>query len=134
MTDTIVGHSQQDPTDVYIGRHRDSNMIRHARNTEVGERGWLGNPFVMERSAEKIHREQDDIEIVETREESVKRFTNYLLDRIDSDPALRKALYERVRGQTLGCWCQSVSDDGPLCHGEVVAEAADAISPQRGDV
>lgn len=133
MTDTIVGHSQQDPTDVYIGRHRNNDVIRHARNTEIGERGWLGNPFVMESSAEKIHREQDDIEIVETREESVRRFTEYLLDRIDSDPALRKALYERVRGQTLGCWCQSVGDDEPLCHGEVVAQAADAISPQRGD-
>ena len=134
---TRVGHSQQDATDVYAGRHRDNNVIRHARNTEIGDRGWLGNPFVIASSAEDIHREQNDIEIVETRKESIFRFSNYLWDRIGSDTAFRHALSDRVRGKTLGCWCQTVDDDRPPCHGEVIAQAVDGmangIGPLRGD-
>jgi len=125
---TQVGHCKQDDHDVYIGRDRDDGEIRHAANTPIETRGWLGNQFVIEAKASQIHREQADIELVETREESVERFMQYLLDRIDAEPAFGRALYERVRGKTLGCWCQSVDADEPLCHGEVIAAAADKIS------
>jgi len=132
MSETVVGHCQQDATNLYIGRHED-DVIRHARNTSIGECGWLGNPFVMESKAKPKHREQGDIEIVETRAVAVERFAQYLADRFDSDSTFRRALFERVRGETLGCWCQTVDADGPACHGEVIARTADAIKPKPGE-
>lgn len=110
---TRVGHCKRDNTTVYIGRNRDSeNQLKHLNNTPVGERGWLGNPYPL---AEGY-----------TREESVGKFVADLLDRIESDPEFREALFE-LQGDVLGCWCQRLDEEGPLCHGEALAQAIDAI-------
>jgi len=44
---TRVGHCQTDETDVYIGRHGPDGQ-KHFLNTDIGEAGWLGNPYPAE--------------------------------------------------------------------------------------
>lgn len=113
---TRVGHCKRDNTTEYIGRNRDSDgELLHMDNTPIGERGWLGNPYPLDQGY--------------TREESVANFVEDLLDRIDADPEFRKALFG-LQGEVLGCWCQRLDEDGPLCHGEALARAIDAIERQ----
>ena len=109
---TRVGHCKRDDCSAYIGRNRTDGELRHMNNTPIGERGWLGNPYPMDEGY--------------SREESVAKFVEDLLARVDSDPEFRQALYE-LQGETLGCWCQSLSKDGPLCHGEPLSRVIDAI-------
>ena len=54
-----------------------------------------------------------------TREEVIARFREYILE----NPELRAELPE-LRGKVLGCWCVPLP-----CHGEVLAELADAVGP-----
>lgn len=129
--ETRVGHCKRDTVDIDIGRDRAGDTIKHMANTEIGKPGWLGNPFVMESKAKPLHREQDDIMIVEGREAACERFMQVLLERVDDDPEFRRALYQRVQGKRLGCWCQSLDEDGPACHGEQLARVADAINKQE---
>jgi hypothetical protein len=130
---TRVGHWMVDECDVYGGRSTTGEgRLRHFGNTEIGERGWLGNPFVHEDGADDEHYAQEDMTVVETREEAVARFAELFLDAVDARHELRRTLYEDVRGGVLGGWCQSVDDDGPACHLEVVADVADAISKRGG--
>jgi len=100
---THVGHTKQDSTDVYIGRGPNG---RDMLETAVGNRGWLGNPFTLDEH---------------TREESIEKFRDVFYDRIMLDDEFREAVKE-LRGETLGCWCQTVDADSPACHGEVIAE------------
>ncbi|WP_256394216.1 DUF4326 domain-containing protein [Natronoarchaeum rubrum] len=130
---TRVGHWMAGDCDVYGGRSTTGQgRIRHFGNTEIGERGWLGNPFVHEDGADDEHHAQGDVTVVATREQAVARFADLFLDAVDARHELRRALYEDVRGGVLGGWCQSVDDDGPACHLEVVAAVADAISKRGG--
>jgi uncharacterized protein DUF4326 len=52
-----------------------------------------------------------------TREEVLARYRRYVLE----TPELRAAL-PALRGQVLGCWCKPLT-----CHGDVLAELADAV-------
>ena len=52
-----------------------------------------------------------------TREEVLARYRRYVLE----TPELRAAL-PSLRGQVLGCWCKPLT-----CHGDVLAELADAL-------
>jgi hypothetical protein len=36
--------------------------------------------------------------------------------------------------QAFGCWCQRLNDDGPACHGEVIAEWADRLGRDETSV
>jgi len=112
-TDTRVGHCRHDNTSIYIGRDSDSDgNLKHLNNTPVGERGWLGNPYPLDEG--------------HTRKESVALFVEDLLNRVDSDPEFAKALFE-LQGEDLGCWCQRLDEDRPLCHGEALARVIDSI-------
>jgi hypothetical protein len=108
---TPVGHTKQDETDVYIGR---GNNGRQFKTVPIGEWGWLGNPYTLEDHS---------------REESIRRFKRELVGTliIDADPNYRQAIGE-LSGQTLGCWCRSITDDAPRCHGDVIAWAADELA------
>lgn len=106
---TRVGHCKKDSTDVYIGRGNRGDA--HMLNTEIGKRGWLGNPFPV-----------DD----HGRVQCVERFREEFEARLENDDEFRDAVAQ-LQGQILGCWCQRVNDDGPLCHGEVIAEHADRL-------
>lgn len=104
-----VGKIHEDETDVYIGRGEGGDV--HILNSEVGEYGWLGNPYPL-----------SDYD----REESIARFTRDFLDRIESDKEFRHAVAE-LKGENLGCFCQNLEDEGPACHGEVIAHVADLL-------
>jgi len=82
-------------------------------NTEIGARGWLGNP----------HRLDDGY----TRPESIDLFRDDFEARVRGDDEFREAIRD-LAGKTLGCWCQSLEDDEPACHAEVIAEWADRLA------
>lgn len=109
---TRVGHCKHDETDVYIGRHGDDGEHDFLTVGEPGAAGWLGNPYPVD---------------VFGREESVAMFTHALLTELEERPELRRELVERCRGNVLGCWCQRIDEDGPLCHGEVIARVVDDV-------
>ena len=91
---TRVVHCKKEKYDVYIGRGRGSI--------------W-GNPY--------SHKEGTLAEFrVNSREEAIKKFEEYLLSNED----LMKDL-PSLRGKVLGCWCAPKS-----CHGDVLAKYADA--------
>jgi len=109
MTETQVGHTKRDATDVYIGRGPNG---RGMLETPLGERGWLGNPHSVEDHG---------------RAGCIERFRKAFEHRIETDPEFRARVRD-LHGQTLGCWCQGVADDAPACHGEVIAEWADRLA------
>lgn len=107
---TRVGHCKADETDEYAGRGKGG---RHMNNTEIGVRGWLGNP----------HRLDDGY----TREESISLFRDDFEARLRGDEEFREAVAE-LSGKVLGCWCQSLDENEPACHAEVIAEHADRLN------
>lgn len=108
-TETRVGHCKKDTTTVYIGRSRGGDG--HMMNTPVGESGWLGNPFPVD---------------TQGRVQCIDRFRTEFESRLDEDDEFRTAV-RGLQGEILGCWCQRLTDDGPGCHGEVIAEWADRL-------
>lgn len=122
--DTQVGHCKADDTDVYIGRGTDFANIR---TTDIGEYGWLGNPFVPQSNIRDGHVTTDHITIVSDREESVTRFRDLFETRLKQDDEFRDAVRD-VAQTALGCWCQRLNSDRPACHGEVIAEHADRLA------
>jgi hypothetical protein len=88
-----------DEYDVYIGRGRGSI--------------W-GNPF-SHKSGTAAAR------VVDSVEEAVKSYREYVLSR----PELLERVGE-LKGKRLGCWCKTKGDPNALCHGDVLAELADA--------
>lgn len=124
--ETQVGHCKADATDVNIGR---GEGYANVRTADIGDNGWLGNPFVPEENARSSHYSTDSITVVSTREESVERFRDLFETRLEQDEAFRTAVRE-LAGTALGCWCQRLTADGPACHGEVIAEHADRLAAQ----
>ena len=111
MTETTVGHTKQDETDVYIGRGPGG---RDMTVTDIGDRGWLGNPY----PAEKFGRE-----------ECIRLFRRHFENLLSDAPHFRNKVRD-LSGSTLGCWCRSVDDDAPECHGDVIAEHADRLAAE----
>jgi len=107
--ETRVGHCKVDATDVYIGRGPDG---RDMTDTEIGERGWLGNPYSVDEYG---------------RITCINRFRETFEQRLETDTSFRRAVAD-LHGQTLGCWCRAVGDDGPPCHGDVICEWADRLA------
>lgn len=114
--ETVVGHYMVDDADVYIGRARSGDQ--HFLNTEIGDRGWLGNPY--------------EVGEVLDREEAIARFLDDFLARVDNDSEFRRALVERCHGRTLGCWCREADEDDPDCHGDVIKAVVDNLAETGG--
>lgn len=127
---TTVGHCKADDCDVYIGRDQRGGKLHHLLNTPIGERGWLGNPFVPEENASEKHYRQSDVTVVSSREESVTRFAETFDERLCNNPEFRDAVGQ-LEGKTLGCWCQREHEDSPACHGEVIAGFVDRVLSKR---
>lgn len=118
-TETRVGHTKADETDVYAGRGPNAQDMTE---TPVGERGWLGNPFALDDI------DEDDTKDDETvREASIRQFRSVFEDELQSNKKFRDAVRE-LHGKVLGCWCQHLEDESPACHAEVVAEWADKLA------
>lgn len=95
---TKVVHCQKEPYDVYIGRPSK----------------W-GNPYTHHANKETLAEF-----IVETREEAITKFKEYILN----NESLLNDLHE-LEGKTLGCWCISTPNEFPIpyvCHGQVLVE------------
>ena len=107
---TRVGHCKRDETDAYAGRGPGGRTMN---NTEIGTRGWLGNPY---RLADGY-----------SRAESINLFRDDFEARLRADDEFRAAVRD-LSGAVLGCWCQSLDDDEPACHAEVIAEHADRLA------
>ena len=103
-TRTRVGHCKKDSCTVYIGRSDGGDG--HMMNRDVGQSGWLGNPFPKSKHGRK---------------QCVEMFQDEFEARIKTDETFRKAV-KGLRGEILGCYCQRINDNGPACHGEVIAE------------
>jgi hypothetical protein len=81
-------------------------------NTEVGTRGWLGNPHALSDGY--------------SRAESIDLFRDDFEAQIRGDDEFRQAVAD-LAGEALGCWCQRLDEDEPACHAEVIAEWADRL-------
>lgn len=106
---TRVGHCKKDNCQIYIGRSQGGDG--HMLSVETGDRGWLGNPFPVDEHG---------------RVQCIERFRVEFEARLEDDEQFRRAV-RALHGKTLGCWCQRLSDDGPACHGGVIAEWADRL-------
>ena len=101
----IVVNKYKEPYDVYIGR---------------GSK-W-GNPFT------HISDKQTKAEfIVSTREESIEKFREYIIERISNGEVQIDDLLE-LAGKRLGCFCKPKS-----CHGDVLVEIVSAILDELPD-
>ncbi len=107
---TRVGHCRHDEIDFYIGRGDGGDA--HLLNTDPPNRGCLGNPFPVDEHG---------------RVQCVERFRVEFEALIESDPEFRQFI-GGLSGRVLGCWCQRLDEDGPMCHGEIIAEWADRIN------
>lgn len=99
----LVVHCKREPYDVYIGRPSP----------------W-GNPFSHKEGTQAAYK-------VATREEAVRRYREWLWQRIRTEPGLVAALAE-LHGKTLGCWCAPKA-----CHGDVLVLAARWAAAQLAD-
>lgn len=80
------------------------NMSRHGREgvTPIDRSTRFGNPYRLEKDGGDY-----------TREESVDAYREWFVGEIENDE-FRSAV-ERLRGETLGCWCKPKA-----CHGDVI--------------
>jgi len=106
---TRVGHCKADATDEYIGRGPGG---RDMTDTEIGDRGWLGNPYSVDEHG---------------RITCINLFRETFEQRLETDAPFRRAVAD-LHGQTLGCWCRTLDDDGRPCHGDVISEWADRLA------
>ena len=95
----LVNQRDTDKYDLDIGRA--DGGTSHMMNTEIGEPGWLGNPYPV---------------TDHSREESIANYREDFLARIHQDDEFREAV-EGLRGQTLACWCAPEH-----CHGDVILD------------
>lgn len=98
---------------VYVGRNYDGDGMNEV---EIGEHGWLGNPFVEEDGRSK--------------KECARLFEQYLDRRLKEDPQLAGAL-SALAGERFECFCQHVHNDDTWCHGIVLAAYADYLEQVR---
>ncbi len=89
---TKVVNIKNDEYDVYIGR-------------ESGQKGYFGNPFMLEKGTEPGSTLDD--------------YTDYFYNRIHEDEEFKERV-ESLRGKRLGCFCKP----NP-CHGDIIKEYLD---------
>lgn len=78
-----------------------------AYDVYIGRPSIFGNPYSHKEGTKAIYK-------VDTREEAVAKFEEYLLQ----NPTLM-AEVKKLKGKTLGCWCAPL-----LCHGSVILKYA----------
>ena len=93
-----VVHCKTAPFDVYIGRP-----------------GPWGNPF--SHKAGTLAKWK-----VATIEEALDKYRAWLL----SQPTLVARAKRELRGKVLGCWCKTRNNPTAPCHGDILAEIANA--------
>jgi hypothetical protein len=115
---TRVVH-RSEPHDIYIGRGDGGDA--HLNNTNIGETGWLGNPYKTKSGGGGY-----------TREQSIALSRADVLHRLDHDPAFGAALAQ-LKGQRLACYCRHARETEPACHGDVLVDVIDALQPASSE-
>lgn len=108
--ETRVVH-RDEAHDVYIGRGGGGDA--HLNNTDIGETGWLGNPYQTQSAGGDY-----------TRGQSIALYRADVLHRLDHDPAFAAVLAD-LKGQRLACYCRHARESTPACHGDVLVEVID---------
>lgn len=105
--DTIqVCHVDEEQFDEYGGRSYRNGKNRHLGNTEVGNTGWLGNPF----TTDTLPRQQ-----------AIELYERAFQYRMIHDDEFRKEVVA-LRGKQVACHCRHSDDDSPACHLDVVRD------------
>ena len=107
---TTVGHAKHDDCDVYIAR-RDGGK-ETIQNALPGD--CFGNPYNLENYS---------------RGASIRKFATILGTLLDERPVYRLHIRD-LAGKTLGCWCRREREQGPACHGDILAVRADQLHEQ----
>jgi len=123
---TCVGHCQADQVDVNIGRGSGYSNITTA---DIGDEGWLGNPFVPKENSRRSHYISDAVTVVDSRRESISQFRKIFEERLCTDSEFRQAV-KNLLGKRLGCWCRRVAEQEPACHGGVIREHVERLNSQ----
>lgn len=95
----VVNVRKTDNYDVYGGRHRENGVLKHINNTEVGKRGWLGNPYPLSDYS---------------REESIQLFKEDFLNKWEENEKFREEV-KKLAGSKVGCYCKPKD-----CHLEII--------------
>jgi len=101
--------------DVYLGRGKNGKDMITA---DVGQRGWLGNPYKI-----KEHGGQY------TREQSLERYETLLRNQLENDPVFREA-FKDLQGKKLGRWCSPDED----CHGDIIIQVLESVEKKSDEV
>jgi len=109
MSETRVVNFRLERCDIKITR-RPGNII-----PDPPKSGYLGNPFLVS---------------VHGREECLKLYEEYFLDRLETDAVFAEAVLS-LQDKILGCVCKP--KDGfsgrLLCHGQIIAAWLDDVQP-----
>lgn len=98
------------------------NKYKEQYDVYIGRGSKWGNPFT------HIKDKETKAEfIVATREESIEKFRDYILERIEKGEVQIDELIE-LAGKRLGCFCKPKS-----CHGDVLVEIVSAILDELSD-
>ncbi|WOL22678.1 hypothetical protein [Escherichia phage vB_EcoM_JNE01] len=98
------------------------NKYKEQYDVYIGRGSKWGNPFT------HIKDKETKAEfIVATREESIEKFRDYILERIEKGEVQIDELLE-LAGKRLGCFCKPKS-----CHGDVLVEIVSAILDELSD-
>lgn len=97
----VVNISDGDKYDVWAARWGKGGT-KHLLNTKPGQKGWLGNPFVMKS-------EKDRASVI-------AQYKEAFLDKVERDPEFREAVL-KLEGKVLGCFCAPKD-----CHCDIIVE------------
>lgn len=112
---TRVGHVIEDGEDIDVYAARGSGR-KAMGEVPIGKRGWLGNPYTLEDA--------------DSRAACIEAFKADFIARLKQDTEFRDAVVD-LSGKTLGCFCQTIDEEGPACHAEVIAEHADRLASEE---
>jgi len=96
---------------VHVGHVKHDRGIYIGRAMPGRQGSVLGNPFNLKRY---------------TLEESLARYRRWLWDTPEALEAL-----PTLRGQTVVCWCRTLSGAGHACHGDVINAALEKLSDDQ---
>lgn len=108
---TRVGHVIEDGDEIDVYAARGSGR-KAMGEVPIGKRGWLGNPYGV---------------ATHGREGCIERFREDFEQRLILSDGFREAVAD-LSGKTLGCFCQTLDEDEPACHAEIIADWADRIA------
>lgn len=94
-----VVHCKKEKFDVYIGRPT-----------------FWGNPFSHKNNTLAKFK-------VKTRKEAVKKYEEYMREKLKNSPSLKRRMIDELDGKVLGCWCKPKE-----CHGDVLIKLINEIN------